>query len=85
VIGFMIKTCWQDCTDGKGREVESQGTKKAGQGSPSLFQIARIAATKGVGSLALRRCSVPSLVRLPSATNNTERRWMQFNFRDRDV
>jgi hypothetical protein len=33
-----------------GREVESQGTKKAGQGSPSLFQIARVTATKGVGS-----------------------------------
>jgi hypothetical protein len=43
-----------------GREVESQGPKKAGQGSPSLFQVARITATKGVGSLALRRCSVPS-------------------------
>jgi hypothetical protein len=61
-----------------GREVESQGTKKAGQGSPSLFQIARITATKGVGSLALRRCSVP-LVRLPSATNANEDE-IQFKF-----
>jgi hypothetical protein len=55
-----------------GREVESQGTKKAGQDSPSHFQIARITATKGVvGSLSLRRCSVP-LVRLPTATNTNE-------------